>query len=314
MRFGGRLAGALLAGCASLAAHAVERAIWVWEPETYAMLQEPAVAERAADFLVANQLDRVYLYADAFQGRNLLVEEPARYGALIRRLRERGVETWALLGSWYLHTEEYIRPARHGEAVAMLRRVLDYNARAPAGERFRGVNLDLEPHLLDEWNDGSRVRLLRDFLDLGRRLMDLKRQLRADLPVGPAIPFWLDRIEVDWRGARKPASEHVIDTWDYTALMDYRDRAEGGDGIIAHARSEMDYAARRGKRVVVGVEVAPAEPRKVSFHHLTEADLERELGVTARAFADSPAFGGFVIHHLGAYRSWLSRQAAGADR
>lgn len=308
------LVGAGMALLPHLASPAAERAIWVWEPETYAMLQHPAEADAAIDFLAAKQIGRVYLYADAYQGRNLLTERPGAYGELIRRLRERGIHTDALLGSWYLHTERYVLPSHHGEARAMLRRVLEYNAAAPEGERFEGVNLDLEPHLLEQWRAGARRGLLHNFLDLGAQLMALKRELGAGLPVGPAIPFWFDGITVDWGGAAKPASEHVLDLYDYVALMDYRDHAEGRDGIIEHARSEMAYAARRGRRLVIGVEVAPAEPRKVSFDHLREADLERALAATAQAYGANPAFGGFVIHHLGAYRRWLARQQAGEGR
>ena len=312
MRWHEVLVGTGLALLSLVGVHAAERAIWVWEPETYAMLQQRADADAAIEFLAAKQIGRVYLYADAYQGRNLLTERPAAYGELIRRLRERGIRTDALLGSWYLHTERYVLPKHHGEARAMLRRVLEYNTAAREDERFDGVNLDLEPHLLDQWHAGTRRELLLNFLDLGAQLMALKREAGAGLPVGPAIPFWFDGITVDWNGAAKPASEHVLDVYDYAALMDYRDHAEGRDGMIDNARSEMAYAARRGKRLVIGVEVAPAEPRKVSFDHLREADLERALAATAQAYEASPAFGGFVIHHLAAYRRWLARQQADA--
>ena len=49
----------------------------------------------------------------------------------------------------------------------------------------------------------------------------------------------------------------------------------------------------------------PNAIRKVSFHHLREGDMERELAETARAVSGSPGFGGFAIHHYAAYRRWL---------
>jgi hypothetical protein len=299
--------GAGLLLCAGPPAHATDRAIWVWERVSYAMLSDRAAADATSEFLRAKKINRVYLYADAYKGRNILAETPESYARLIRRLREQGIGTYALLGSWHLHTERYVLPERHGDAAAMLRRVLEYNAGRAEPERFDGVNLDIEPHLLDEWNDRTRKQLLRDFLDLGALLMALKRDLRATVPIGPAIPFWLDGIPLDWRGVTKPVSEHVQDTYDYVALMDYRDRAEGGDGIIDNASSEMEYAKRRGKRLVIGLDVSPGEPKRVSFDHLREPDLERAVAETARAYEGSPAFGGFVIHHLEAYRRWLAR-------
>jgi hypothetical protein len=137
--------------------------------------------------------------------------------------------------------------------------------------------------------------------------MDRVRASGQPIAVGPAIPFWLDGITLDWRGARKPASEHVQDIFDYVALMDYRDHAAGGDGMIAHAAGEMAYAERTGKTVVAGVETSPNELAKVSFDHLSPADMERELGLVEQAFVSQRAFGGFALHHYASYRRWLQR-------
>lgn len=298
------LAGALL--LAASTAWAAPRAVWMWEPETYALLQDRNATYAAIAFLREHGIDRVYLYADAYRGRNLLTERPELYRALIRRLRRAGISTFALLGSWHLRTQEYVLPARHAEAVAMLRRVLDYNARASAHERFDGINLDIEPHMLDQW-DADRPGLLRQFLELGQVLMRVKRESAGAVPMGPAIPFWLDGVSLEWNGVRKPVHEHVLDLYDYAAVMDYRNRADGNDGMVALVRDELDYAARVGKTVAVGVEVSPAEPAKVTFAPLDEADLERELAKVENAFAGHPAFSGFVLHHFQTYRDWVSR-------
>lgn len=289
---------------------ATERAIWVWEQDSYALVEDRAFADDVIAFLSGKRIRTVYLYADAYQGRNLIRSRPEAYRRLIRRLHGEGMRAYALLGSAYLHTEAYILPSRRRDATAMFQRVLDYNAAAKPDERFDGVNLDIEPHILAQW-DTRRDQLLLQFLDLGRALMTLKRKSGLALAVGPAMPFWFDGIELDWRGAKKPVSAHVLDIYDYAALMDYRDHAQGGDGIIAHASAEMAYADSQHKRIVIGVEVTPNEIRKVSFDHLAEPDLERELGLVERAYRDRPAFAGFAIHHFRGYRAWLARKRAG---
>ncbi|WP_313032198.1 hypothetical protein [Massilia alkalitolerans] len=299
---------ALVLACAGSAAHAANvagpRAIWTWEEDSTAMLQQPAAAGRAIAFLKEKSVDTVFLYADAYQGRNPLVSDPAQYRRLVRRLHASGLRVYALLGSAPLHTERYVLPAQHANAVAMLQRVLDYNRTAAPEERFDGVNVDIEPHILPEW-PARKLALLAGFLDMSDALMRTVRASGQSLPVGPAIPFWLDGIELEWKGKRKPVSQHVQDTYDYVALMDYRDRAEGGDGIVSHAMDELQYGAAIGRRVLIGVETMPNAIRKVSFHHLGEADLERELGKTRDAVGKMPSFGGFVVHHYGAYRTWL---------
>ncbi len=292
--------------CASAFAAPAERAIWTWEADSYALLESLAETDAAIAFLRAKRIRTIYLYADAFQGRNLIDCRPELYRQLIRRLHRRGFRVYALLGSAYLHTEEYILPGQRQDALAMFQRVLDYNAAAKPDERFDGVNLDIEPHILAQWST-QKLQLLGQFLDMGDALMALKRKSGQSLQVGPAIPFWLDGIELQWRGRNQAVSEHVLDIYDYVALMDYRDHAEGRDGIISHALDELKSANSRQRKVVIGVEVTPNEIQKVSFNHLAESDLERELALAEKALRAQPAFAGFAIHHYRGYRKWLDR-------
>lgn len=283
------------------------RAVWTWEAESGAMVEDPAVTQEAAAYLQSQRIDTVYLYADAYQGHNLIVEQPQLYRAFIERLHRRHMKVYALLGSAYLHTENYVLPAYREQAEAMFRRVVEYNAAAPATARFDGVNLDIEPHILDQWNDHTRERLLAGFLDMGDALMKIKREHHATLAVGPAIPFWLDGIELEWKGVRRPASEHVIDLFDYVAVMDYRHKAEGSDSILSHAASEIAYADRVGKKVVIGLEVSPNELEKVTFDQAGPKVFEQALGTVERALRHDPSFAGFAIHHYRAYRNWIER-------
>lgn len=283
-----------------------DRAVWTWEKDSYALVEDTGTAEEAITFLRSKKANTLYLYADAYGGKNLIESSPDLYRGFIRRLHENGMRAYALLGSAYLHTEEYMLPGRQKRALAMLGRVLKYNAASAPEERFDGANLDIEPHILDQW-DTERDKLLLAYLDMGRKLMALKRKSGAELAVGPAIPFWLDGIELKWNGGKKPVSEHVQDTYDYVALMDYRDHAEGRDSIISLAAEELKYAAGKGRKVVIGVDTSPGELDKVSFNHLEEADLERELGLAEKAFAAEPAFAGFAIHHYRSYRNWLEK-------
>lgn len=308
-RAGRRARGAFCALALAVGAHAsspapAPRAVWTWEEPSYAMLESAPAAREALAFLQRERIGIVYLYADAFGGRNLIEREPQRYRDFIRNAHARGIRVQALLGSWYLHTERYVLPENRAEAKAMLQRVLDYNAAAEPAERFDGVNYDIEPHLLDEWDDATRERLLGDFLDMSAMLMETKRRSGQRLPVGPAMPFWWDGIELEWRGVRKPVAEHVIDATDYVALMDYRNRADGGDGILAHAEDEMAYAGKTGKRVAIGLEFNPAEPAKLSFHGMDRAAFEREAGKVEAAYRGRPAFAGFVFHHYLGYRDF----------
>lgn len=301
---GAALAALLAIGSAHAAEPAGPRAIWTWEGESYAMLDDEGAAAQGIAFLKAKAIGTIYLYADAYRGRNLIASNPERYRRLLRRMHASGLKVYALLGSGYLNTERYVLPRHREEAVAMLKRVLDYNRAAALDERFDGINLDIEPHILAEWST-RKMELLANFVEMSDALMQVKRASGQNLPMGPAIPFWLDGIQLDWKGQRKPVSQHVQDIYDFVALMDYRDHADGGDGLVSHAMDELTYGEAIGRPVMIGIETMPNALKKVSFHHLGEADLERELAATSRSVGRMRSFGGYVVHHYAAYRRWL---------
>ncbi len=295
----------------SVQAQSRERAIWMWEEDSWAMLKSPAQARDKIAFLKRQGVGTLYLYADAHEGENLIAEQPALYARLIGQLHREGLQVHALLGSWPLHTERYILPENRDRALQMVQRVLDYNQQAAPEARFDGINLDIEPHVLDDWS-ARREQYLQMFLSVSEAWMALKRRMNQTLQIGPAIAFWLDGIRVQHAGVSKPASEHLQDIYDHVVLMDYRDRAHGPDGILSHAEDELAYGRRIGKPVWLGIETAPNEIRKLSFDHLRPQQMEHELGLVRQALAHEPAFAGIVIHHYGSYRRWLARSGRAA--
>ncbi len=277
-------------------------ALWVWEAETTRLRVDAPYASLVLERLHTQGVTTLYLYADDYRGQNLLLQERPTYRALVRRLHEAGLRVEALLGSHPLKAWEFVQPEQDAAARTMMQHVLDFNASAQAGEAFDGVHLDIEPQALDSWNSGSREALSRMYLDRALMWVAMARRAGAGFQIGAAIPFWWDGFEVEWGGARKPLSAHVQGLFDYVAIMDYRNRAAGPDGVIALAAQEVAFATAHGKQVVVGLEVGEAELPKMTFQGLGPAVLRREMAYTARALAREGGFAGFALHHL---RTWL---------
>lgn len=301
------LCAALLATSVPAPARAAERATWIWDSPSYAMVEDEAYARDAIAFLKARRIDSVYLYADAFLDRNLLVERPDLYRTLIARMRGEGLRVQALLGASDLTLNALVRPESRQTTLTALQNVLAYQRSAGPADRFDGIHLYTEPRLLADLST-RREDVLAQFLDLSRELVAARRASGVDVALGAAIPFWFDEVSLAWQGNTRPVSEHLIDLYDSTTVTAYREHAEGPDGIIERARNELNYAALHGKRVVVGVEVAPNRMADATFDDNTEADLEGALLATELANSSHPAFGGFALHHLDAYLMWLVRQ------
>jgi len=282
---------------------AAPRAVWIWEDDAFRMLDKDEAQREVETFLDQQHISTIFLYADEFNGRNILVNEPKKYRKLIASAHARGFKVFALLGSAYLRTQEYILQEKRRAAKRMFGSVLDFNKGTPdASSRFDGVNIDIEPYLLDDWATGRPVRG-RQYLDLSAEFMRMKAEAGSSILVGPAMPFWYDGIEdVEWHGQRRKLNEFVQDIYDYVAIMDYRNVAEGSDGIVSHAQDELDYADRMNKKVMIGVETLQTTPAKVTFFGKGAQYFEAQLTLAESAMTRHPSFGGFVVHHLKPYR------------
>lgn len=285
------------------AAFAATRAIWIWENDAYKMLDNDKVRERVEDFLIQHHISIMYLYADEFRDRNILVKEPKRYRKLIKKAHARGLQVYALLGSKYLHTEAYVESNKQSIAIRMFRNVLEYNRKSPdTASRFDGVNIDIEPYLLKDWSS-ARTLHLKQYLDLSVAFMQMKKSYGTDIPVGPAMPFWYDGIDdVKWQGKRQNVNEYVQSIYDYVAIMDYRNVALGSDSLISLSRNELEYADKIDKKVMIGVETLNTSPAKVTFYGKSNEYFEEQLALAEEAFSKYKSFSGFVIHHLEPYR------------
>jgi hypothetical protein len=282
------------------------QSVWVWEEDALSWLDQPHKGEEAALWLRQQGFERVYLYAGAHLDQDPLQDRPQAYSQLLSSLHRHGLEVHALLGTGYLRTEKYILPENRERARAMVQRVLDYNHRSLASERFTGIHLDIEPHVFDDWSS-RRQEYLKMWLRVSEMWMAMKRQSGQHLTVAPAIAFWLDGIEVEHAGVVKPASEHLQDIYDHVVLMDYRQRAEGPDGIISHGQQEVEYGRKIGKEVWLGLEFSPNEMAKITFDGVTPARAVEQVQRVLHAFRQDRGFGGIAVHHYSSYRRWLRR-------
>ncbi len=285
----------LFAPWSSFAEAAVPRAMWIWEVDSFRLIDDPAFEKEILDDLRSQGVTTLYLYADSYKGRLPIVEEPGKLQGLIERMHGRGFKVEALLGSLYLNTPRYVLPEKAKAAREMVQRVVDFNLKAPSRSRFDAIHLDIEPYTLAAWEKNSN-RIACLFLERSREWVVMAK--RAQLEVGAAIPFWYDGLKVEWQGQLRPLNEFVQDLYDYVALMDYRNHAEGEDGILFHARQELAYASRTGKGVVIGLETGPAEPEKLTFQHLGFEILSREMAIVERICREEQSYRGIAIHHL----------------
>ncbi len=264
------------------------RAVWLWGSS---VVESPA--ESASFFTFASTHEITTVYAEA---QSLIPEAPSALTAFIAAASARGVEVELLFGY-----EIWARASEHAKAVALAQSAVAFSA-GSAGAKPVGVHFDVEPHQLAEWKAGgaSEAQIASEFVDLLVELHQVTAGTGLRLSVD--IPFWYDGRPLTRGGTTKPLSEWVADSVDRVVLMDYRDAADGSDGIIAHAADELAYGAASGKQVVVGVEtLCNLDPPKITFCEEGSAALDAALAQTVAAYAGNAAFAGVAVHDYKAY-------------
>ena len=302
-----------------------DRAMWIWEPESYKLLLNTGSRAVLESFIGDTTFDNapvttLYLAVGSYAGHRALEEQVEQLKSFMRWAHARDLQVHALIagGTSPAYMGAYER--YHHHAVQEMEQIVNYNLAVAPNERFDGINVDIEPYISPDFKDSSKF-LQIEYLDGLQKMIDRRDAAGINLPFGPAIPKWYDTSDqganITWNGETKWLSEHIQDISDYISIMDYRDTADGTAGIIAGAVGEIAYAELIGKpgSVVVGVETLDiansGDPEAITFWEEGRLHMETELDKVYTAFDPSPAFGGIAVHHYDSYRMLPSYWGAG---
>ncbi|GGF92076.1 hypothetical protein GCM10010912_41350 [Paenibacillus albidus] len=294
-----------------------DRAMWIWEPESYKLLLNPGSRQVLESFITDTEtfgsepVQTLYLAAGSYAGYRALEEQEEELRSFIRWAHGKGLKVQALVagGTSPAYMGAYER--YHSHAVREMEQIINYNLAVVDNEKFDGINVDIEPYISPDFKDPSKF-LQKEYLDGLQKMIDRRDAAGIRLPFGPAVPKWYDSSEqgadILWNGSTKWLSEHIQDISDYISIMDYRDTADGSAGIIAGAAGELAYAEQIGKpnSVVIGVETLDiansGDPETITFWEEGRTHMEAELDKVYAASGQSSAFGGLAVHHYDSYR------------
>ena len=254
----------------------IPRKLWVWSTEK--MLADVSARRELFDLCQLQRIDELWMQL-LYDVRRKDAETPhtickLRYEddfrSLLSEAHERGLRVHGLDGY-----PDFALRENHDIPLGLVDAVIAFNAAEPATSRFDGVHFDNEPYLLVGWhNPVQREEILRDFLTLNA---ECQRRIRehSNMQFGIDIPFWWQERdeatgqivgEVTFNGKRQAASFHCLEILDNVGVMNYRDVADGADGMIAHGRELLDYADQHGRAAVyMGVETFRYQPSSVWF-------------------------------------------------
>ena len=231
----------------------LNKAMWLWKTDK--IVTSPKEQQRLLAFCKSEGITDLFLQipyeAKEEKGQWKILWNPLLIRPLISQLHQAGVKIHALDGDPRFALRQW-----HGRVIATLESIIQYNRESPPQERFDGIRFDIEPYLLPSFGGVQKEAILQQYLSLLTASQTLTRQ--ADLALGVDIPFWFDArnefFEPTAEVGGRPMSELIIDIVDNVGIMDYRTQAYGADGVIAQGTQELQYAAKRGKEVFLGLE------------------------------------------------------------
>lgn len=207
------------------------RSTWVWSPDAW-----QAQPERVLELVSRYDIKLLFLTVPVADGA---VTEPAALADFIRRTSRLGVSVWAVDGD-----PRMIVPDQHAPTVTRVQAYRAYNGAVDADARLRGVQFDIEPYLLPEYESAQQQWDLR-LAELAKRLRTAAGPLQFEL----VVPFWWAEQKADLLRRLAPSVTGLT-------VMDYRTNPKE---VLRFAVPFLDWGTVHRKRVRVALEAGPVD-------------------------------------------------------
>lgn len=261
-----------------------QRSTWIWDSKLI-----ETDGDRILQFAADEKLTSLYLrYEKTYPSQDI-------YRNFIRKANELGIKVEALAGQ-----SDWIYEANQSAIRQWIATVTQYNASVSALERFQGFHFDIEPYTLAVWKT-NQTWVLERWMATIRLIESEVKSADRSMTMAFDIPFWTHSLSVP--GSSYSFSAWLLEKADSVVIMAYRNRALGGNGIIATAKSLLLEAATLKKKAVIAVDTLPSkEADYTTFYQSNASLMESELKQVKESLSLYPSYSGIAIHD---YVRWV---------
>ncbi|WP_026672691.1 hypothetical protein [Alkalihalobacterium bogoriense] len=259
--------------------HSLSIGSWVWETN------EIENVDALFTFFEAEQIDRIYLQID--QSRRY-----SDYQRFIQEATEKEIEVFALDGGpdW-VYTNE---------AKIFVRWVHSFNEVVEENERFVGIQLDIEPYLLPEWEE-NREEIVRRFQDV---ILDVKQEIPM-ISLELAVPFWFVSIDYHNEFGKGDLGQWAVRNSDQVSVMTYRTELEGENGIFSLFDPFVERAQRENRPIRLAIETMEIDDESISFYFHSKETFQQALATLLSHYEKDKTVTGIDIHHYKSHKELL---------
>ena len=283
---------------------------WIWTP---IMQMTPDYVEKTLSDAKTNGVNVIYLSIDSYLDIFTMEKGAERERQkdiftnklkdFITRANAKGIAVDAEAGwrNWAEGDNIY-------KGFAIVNYVKNFNVTNQ--NKFRGFQYDVEPYLLDDYEENKET-ILRNFVELVDKTVYFLKD--SDLYFSVVVPDFYDEKDdftpkFSYNGKKESAFKHLLNILEKKEnssiiIMSYRNFAEGDDGSIEVSNNEMQ-TAKKGKydtKIIIAQETGDFPPPYITFHNTSKKYFDNELKKINNAFDDHPSFGGIAVHYVNAF-------------
>jgi hypothetical protein len=286
------------------------RAMWLYAFPNNLRVDDSSESQRILDFCAAEGVNRIYFHVGNVLGGTAVLQDNLR--TFLSTARASGIRVEALIDG----IEEYANPSVITSRIDDVLALHDVTPGDPTDD-FAALHFDVEFWLSSAWfaaaNESQRQAVAREFLDnvvVGAR-DHLDAADAGQFEVGVDLSSHFDTSAMLpspmlYDGQTQRFIEHVLDLTDNAVFMSYIDSASG---LVGWTNNELDYAAGKGVRIILGADQQPAPPEVPintfadNFTPTPYATMTRELELfhTFLTPARAEALAGFSVFHFDGY-------------
>ena len=257
---------------------------WLWNTAEIAK-----DSDKIINFLVEKKVKTVYLQID-------YTLENQYYNTFISKARESGISVQALDGS-----SNWVSSDGDKHRVKFFNWLTKYQNNSLLAERFQGVHLDVEPYINSEYNKNIN-EVLERYQEFLLKSKSSSRELNLDFSID--IPFWFHEILYKNKYGEGNVAEWIFKNIKAVTIMAYRDNANGNNGIIKIAQTQMNLCKKYKVKATIAVETGKSDEGDfVTFYEEGQKHMYNELNIVCDKYAKNNAFDGVAIHYL---NSWMN--------
>ncbi len=294
-------------GAVSVAPAGRENGIWVWEKVTDMTAVEQAQVLSA---ISTQKFTSVYVTIDNYLEIAALPAGESREASLKAYAKDlsnfivlahgRGIAV-DVEGGW----KDWAKKESRWKGYALIDFVTYYNTAYPSA-KVRALQYDVEPYLLDEYED-NKAEVLTDFVEFIAE--STTRMQNNDAALSVVIPHFYDSAQrwtpqVVYNGQSAHTVTHLLTILEKKkgstiVIMSYRNFFDGSDGVEGISNAELREASTQfSTKVVIAQETGNVSPEYVTFFGKSRQDM---MSTIYSQFSSYKNFGGIATHYYDSY-------------